>query len=49
MNVEALLDKYFSIVRKTIQDMIPKVIMYLMVTKAKQEMQNGTLACTFCK
>jgi len=38
--LEALLDKYFSIVRKTIQDMVPKVIMYLMVTKAKQDMQN---------
>lgn len=39
--LEALLDRYFSIVRKTVQDMIPKIVMYFMVSKSKQDMQNG--------
>lgn len=38
--LEALLEKYFSIVRKTVQDMIPKIVMYFMVLKSKSEMHN---------
>jgi len=38
--LEGLLEAYFNIVRKNIQDSVPKAIMFFMVTKSKSEMQN---------
>jgi len=38
--LESLLDAYFTIVRKNIQDAVPKAIMFFMVQKSKGEMQN---------
>eukprot|EP01117_Protostelium_nocturnum_P014930 TRINITY_DN5737_c0_g2_i1.p1 TRINITY_DN5737_c0_g2~~TRINITY_DN5737_c0_g2_i1.p1 ORF type:complete len:714 (-),score=237.94 TRINITY_DN5737_c0_g2_i1:584-2725(-) len=38
--LESLLTSYFDIVRKNIQDGVPKATMYLMVNRSKTEMQN---------
>lgn len=38
--LEGLLECYFGIVRKNIQDAVPKAIMYFLVYKSRQDMQN---------
>jgi dynamin 1-like protein len=37
---ESLLVSYFSIVRKNVQDSVPKAIMHFLVNKSKQDLQN---------
>lgn len=38
--LESLLESYFNIVRTNLIDAVPKSIMYFLVTKSKQQMQN---------
>ena len=38
--IKSLIDSYFSIVRKTYIDMVPKTIMYFLVNHCKDELQN---------
>ena len=38
--IRRLIISYFSIVRETIQDQVPKAIMCLLVNHIKQEIQN---------
>ncbi|KAJ1672070.1 Dynamin- GTPase protein [Coemansia sp. RSA 1694] len=38
--IRSLISSYFSIVRKSIQDLVPKAIMHLLVNEVCQNMQN---------
>ncbi|KAI8324734.1 hypothetical protein GQ54DRAFT_295906 [Martensiomyces pterosporus] len=38
--IRSLISSYFSIVRKSIQDLVPKAIMHLLVNEVCQDMQN---------
>lgn len=44
---EGLLDSYFNIVRKNIQDAIPKAIMFFLVSRSKNEMQNELISSLY--
>ena len=39
-SIENLLSSYFDIVRKNIQDTVPKSIMYFLVNESKETIQN---------
>lgn len=43
MAVELLIQSYFSIVKRTIVDMVPKCIMLNLVVYSREEMQRGLL------
>jgi len=42
--IRSLLISYFAIVRKNLQDLVPKAIMHFLVNGARQEMQNTLVA-----
>lgn len=42
-NAELLITSYFNIVRRTMIDMVPKAIMYQLVSMTKEEMQRELL------
>lgn len=45
--LEILLESYFNIVRKNIQDIVPKTIMYLVVNKLKDNLHNELVSQLF--
>lgn len=45
--IEILLESYFNIVRKNIQDIVPKTIMYLVVNKLKDNLHNELVSQLF--
>jgi dynamin 1-like protein len=45
--IRELLDSYFSIVRKTIADQVPKTIMHLIVNYAKDNLQNRLVSTLY--
>jgi dynamin 1-like protein len=46
--IRSLIASYFSIVRESIQDLIPKAIMHLLVNHSAQQVQNR-LVCALYK
>ncbi len=38
--VKVLITSYFAIVKKTLKDLVPKTIMFLLVNKTKQNIQS---------
>ena len=42
--IRALIASYFSIVRQTIQDLVPKAIMHLLVNFSRESVQNRLVA-----
>ncbi|KAL6301726.1 Dynamin central region-domain-containing protein [Sparassis latifolia] len=45
--IRALIASYFSIVRQTIQDLVPKAIMHLLVNNTSQQVQNRLVASLY--
>jgi hypothetical protein len=47
--IRLLIQSYFNIVKRTVADLIPKTIMYNLVLKAKEELQNELLRELYSK
>ena len=45
--IRSLIASYFSIVRQTIQDLVPKAIMHLLVNNTSQQVQNRLVAALY--
>jgi dynamin 1-like protein len=45
--IRSLIASYFSIVRETIQDLIPKAIMHLLVNHSAQQVQNRLVSSLY--
>jgi dynamin 1-like protein len=45
--IRSLIASYFSIVRETIQDLIPKAIMHLLVNHSGQQVQNRLVSALY--
>ena len=45
--IRSLIASYFNIVRQTIQDLVPKAIMHLLVNNTSQQVQNRLVASLY--
>jgi dynamin 1-like protein len=45
--IRSLIASYFSIVRESIQDLIPKAIMHLLVNHSSQQVQNRLVSALY--
>ncbi|KAM5541329.1 hypothetical protein V8D89_004883 [Ganoderma adspersum] len=45
--IRSLIQSYFAIVRQTIQDLVPKAIMHLLVNNTSQQVQNRLVAALY--
>ncbi len=45
--IRSLIQSYFAIVRQTIQDLVPKAIMHLLVNNTSQQVQNRLVASLY--
>ncbi|KAI0730440.1 Dynamin central region-domain-containing protein [Earliella scabrosa] len=45
--IRSLIQSYFNIVRQTIQDLVPKAIMHLLVNNTSQQVQNRLVAALY--
>eukprot|EP00455_Lapot_gusevi_P052001 TRINITY_DN7868_c0_g1_i3.p1 TRINITY_DN7868_c0_g1~~TRINITY_DN7868_c0_g1_i3.p1 ORF type:complete len:157 (-),score=46.24 TRINITY_DN7868_c0_g1_i3:24-446(-) len=45
--IKSLISSYFDIVRKTIQDSVPKAIMYFLVNQTKNELQSELVSTLY--
>lgn len=45
--IRSLIASYFNIVRQTIQDLVPKAIMHLLVNNTSQQVQNRLVAALY--
>lgn len=45
--IRNLIGSYFGIVRQTIQDLVPKAIMHLLVNNSSQQVQNRLVAALY--
>ncbi|KAI8986334.1 Dynamin central region-domain-containing protein [Pilobolus umbonatus] len=45
--IRYLITSYFQIIRKTIQDLVPKAIMHLLVSHTRQNIQNRLVSCLY--
>ena len=45
--IQSLIASYFSIVRESIQDLIPKAIMHLLVNQSAQQVQNRLVSALY--
>jgi len=45
--IRSLIASYFAIVRQSIQDLIPKAIMHLLVNHTSQQVQNRLVAALY--
>lgn len=45
--IRSLIQSYFSIVRQTIQDLVPKAIMHLLVNNTSQQVQNRLVSSLY--
>ena len=45
--IRSLIQSYFAIVRQTIQDLVPKAIMHLLVNNTSQQVQNRLVSALY--
>ena len=45
--IRNLISTYFSIVRQTIQDLVPKAVMHFLVNNSSQQVQNRLVAALY--
>ena len=45
--IRSLISSYFNIVRQTIQDLVPKAIMHLLVNHTSQQVQNRLVSSLY--
>ena len=45
--IRSLIASYFNIVRQTIQDLVPKAVMHLLVNNTSQQVQNRLVASLY--